>query len=342
MNTEPQNSRRTFLKLSSSLALGAALRPFSSFARAIVPLKQIERATFTMGSIVTIKAFCEDEKRCNLAIDAAFQEMKEIDRLMSVFDNNSQLSLVNLQSGEKEVHVDHRIIEVLESARTYNDDTEGAFDVTIEPLMELYGFRDEKNDHHFPSDKEIAETLAGVGMNNVIVNDRQSTIALTNVNTRLDYGGIAVGYAIDRAVGILKSHGIESALINHSGDIYAIGSPPEEDGWEIGITDPMRKEDIITTLRIKDKALSTSGNYQNFIQADGNTIGHILNPANGRTASSILSGTTIAETALQADALSTGFFVMGFDKSKTIIRQSKNLQFIAVVKDGEDETILRI
>ena len=334
-------TRRNFLKLSSSLLLGTTLAPLGAFSKTRQPLKFIERAAFTMGSIVTIKAYCADEKLCNNAIDEAFHEMKTIDKLMSVFDDKSQLSFVNTRSADKEIEVNPRIIEVLQHAQYYSDLTNGAFDVTIEPLMELYGFRDDRSSHHFPSDAQIAETLDAVGMCNITINQKLSTVNLEHSNTKLDFGGIAVGYAIDRAVSVLKVQGIENAIINHSGDMFAIGTPPDEDAWEVGITDPMHTDSIITTVYIKDQALSTSGNYENFIHADNGTIGHILDPSTARTASNILSGTVIAPTAIEADALSTGFFVLGIEKSNPIIRESRDVQFIAIVRNGNNETIVK-
>jgi thiamine biosynthesis lipoprotein len=334
-------SRRTFLRLSSLLAVGSTLVPFASLGREL-KLKEIKRAAFTMGSIVTITAYCKDEQHCNRALDEVFKEMKTIDKLMSVFDARSQLSLVNRHSYEREIQVDARIIDVLLQAKHFYDLTSGAFDVTIEPLMELYGFRDDTSLHHFPSDKEIADVLDAVGMKNITFNCKQETVNLLHPRTRLDFGGIAVGYAIDRAVNILKSYGIESALINHSGDIFALGSPPEEDSWEVVIVDPLHPEEIITTVRIKNQALSTSGNYENFVDLDGHRIGHLLNPASGKTASSILSGTTIAPTAIEADALSTGLFVLGIEQSKAIVQRSKNVKLIAISTDGKGETIMTL
>ncbi|MBI1807768.1 MAG: FAD:protein FMN transferase [Ignavibacteria bacterium] len=338
----PVLSRRSFMQLSSALMLGTTLGPLSGIAKVLAPTKYVERAAFTMGSIVTIKAYCDDERLCNRAIEEAFGEMKEIDKLMSVFDPKSQVSVINHHSGRNELEVDSRIIQVLSGARTYNEMTEGAFDVTLEPLMELYGFRDDAQVHHFPSDKQIAETLDGVGMLNIVSNDYASVVALKHPRTKLDFGGIAVGYALDQAAHIVKSHGIESALINHSGDLYAIGTPPDTEGWEIGITDPQETDKIITTVHIKDQALSTSGNYENFIQANGQTIGHILDPSSGRTARTILSGTVIADTAIQADALSTGFFVLGMEKTASILQQSKDIQFISIVQDGDAEKLVKI
>lgn len=334
-----KTSRRGFLKSSSTFALGAVVSPFLSFADRRSSLQFVERAAFTMGSIVTIKAYCHDSTRCHQAIDEAFREMKAVDKLMSVFDASSQLSEINRRAGREEMPVDDRILQVLRSAQEYHVLTHGAFDLTIEPLMELYGFRDEKSVHHFPSDKEISNILDGVGMKHVRLDPQNSTLSFGHPSTRLDFGGIAVGSAIDRAANILRSHGLESALINHSGDLCAIGAPPDTDGWDVGITDPHHTEGFITTVRINNQALSTSGNYRNFIQTDNRTIGHILNPTTGRTASTILSGTVIAPTAIEADALSTGLFVLGIEQSKSVIRQLNNVQYLAVVQEGEGEIV---
>ena len=177
-------------------------------------------------------------------------------------------------------------------------------------------------------------------MRNVAFDAKRSVVNLTSASTKVDLGGIAVGFAIDRAITILKNYGIESALVNHSGDIYALGSPPDEDAWDVGIVDPLNPENVITSVRICNQALSTSGNYENFVEAEGKTIGHLLDPISGRTASKILSSTVIAPGAIEADALSTGFFVLGIEKSKTIIRQSEGLRCIAIVRDGGNEMVL--
>ena len=339
--TQDALSRRNFLRHSAFILAGSLFTP-SLFARPRRSITYVERAAFTMGSIVTIKAYTDDEKECLRGIDEAFREMKEIDRLMSVFDERSQLSLVNHHSHEREIVVDERIIEVLTRAKEYSALTNEAFDVTVEPLMELYGFRDEAAAHSFPSDRQIAETLESVGMRNVTLDSRLSTVLLRHPKTRLDFGGIAVGYAIDRSVSILKSHGVTSALINHSGDLFAIGSPPEEDAWDVGIVDPMHPDSIITTLQIRDEALSTSGNYEKFIEADGRTIGHLLDPHSGKSPSTILSGTVIAPTAIEADALSTGLFVMGIEQQDQLIKRSHNLRFVGVTKNGQNVEVTRI
>ena len=332
-------SRRSFLRASSAIALGTWAVPGFSLAGLSSSL-HFRRSAYTMGSIATITAYCDDRGLAEHAVQQAFREMKNTDRLMSVFDPGSQLSAVNRLAADRAVEVDPGIISVLGSAQAFSALTRGAFAVTVEPLMDLYGFRDDETVRGFPTDRELALALESVGMHNVSFDRRESTVSLKCPLTRLDFGGIAVGYAVDRAAEVLRSQGIESALINHSGDLYAIGAPPGKTGWEVGITDPSNTSGIITTVRIKDQALSTSGNYENFVKSDGHVTGHLLNPRSGRSASGVLSGTVIADTATGADALSTGFFVLGIDETRRIIRQSLRLRFIGVIqKDGGEEVV---
>lgn len=331
-----QLSRRGFLRCAGFLALGLSSVPlFPPSNRLSIPLK---RSRLSMGSVAEITVYGTSRRHCVEATDAAFAEFDRVEKLMSVFDVKSQLSLVNRHSWEEEVAVERSIIEVLEHAAKFHRLTDGAFDVTIEPLMRLYGFR---GGGRFPSDKEIGEVLDAVGMERVAFDSNRSTVAFHHRRTQIDFGGIAVGYAIDRAVQILRSYDIHSALINHSGDVFALGAPPDDDTWEIGITDPLHTDNVITTVRIKDQALSTSGNYRNVVKVDEYVVGHILDPRTGRSASNILSGTVIASSALEADALSTGFFVMPSGKASNILKQCSNVQFVAVVRDGETGRLLK-
>ena len=336
-------SRRGFLQKAGKLTLGVSvLSPFLSFGKNLGrehSLSRYYKAAYTMGTVMTVEAFAEKADQCERAVHEAIDEVKRIDRLMSVFDSSTQLSTVNQMAGKSDVQVDGRLVDVLESSLFYYGITDGAFDPTIEPLMELWGFRDRERSRK-PTDRELHRTAEAVGAKNVSIDRRNSTVALLRERSKLDLGGIAVGYAVDRAVGILRRHGVEIALINHSGDIYALGSPPDEDGWLVGITDPQHPEETITSTRVKDKAISTSGNYENYVNFDGVHYGHILNPRTGEPSSTVISSTVIANTALEADALSTGIFVMGVQRGLKLVESLKNVDLIAITQnEGREEVI---
>lgn len=325
--------RREFLKLSGIVLAGKLFLPSNIFPIVKHPLKVV-RSTFTMGSIVTVEAYSEDKFLCNIAVDEAFKEMKTIESLMSVFDITSQVSLINKFASEHPIKVDSRIIELIKYSNEFSKRTVGNFDITIEPLMQLYGFRSEREIYGMPSDKMLSEALSGVGMHNIIIDENDSSVFLNNSKTKIDFGGIAVGYAIDKAILILKSYGIESAMINHSGDIYALGSPPDESCWKVGIIDPRERNEIITTINMKDEALATSSNYNNFLKVGATTIGHIQNPQKGKFDEKFLNFSVAAPTTVEADALTTGIFVFDIEKANSFFKLNDNLKYIAVLSNG--------
>ncbi|MDI6766439.1 MAG: FAD:protein FMN transferase [Bacteroidota bacterium] len=327
-------TRREILKL-SAISLGGSMFFSPSIFSKWKSISKITRSTFTMGSIVNIEAYCENKSMCHHAIDEAFIEMRTIDKLMSIFDDHSQVSKINRLGGKERVHVDHRVIEVIKHAKFYSDLTTGEFDITIEPLMKAYGFRKQYSNVDEISDDNISDVLGAIGSKYIIIDENDSTIFLSNPKTNIDLGGIAVGYAIDRAVVILKSYGVESALINHSGDAYAMGSPPYEERWLIGIINPKNTDEIIETIGIKDRALSTSGNYENKIFHNGKIVGHLLNPKTGLPAQKYMSFTTTASTSLEADVLSTGLFVANRKNSIKFLNQHKDVTIFAIDGDGE-------
>ncbi len=326
-------NRRDFLKL-SGIVLGGKLFLPSKMNSIFKQPHKVLRSTFTMGSIVTVEAYSDDRVLCNLAIDKAFDEMHSIDKLMSVFDSSSQVSQINKFGYRGAVKVDERIIEVIKYAQHISKLTNGNFDITVEPLMQLYGFRGDNEINEMPSDKMLSEILCAVGMNNIVIDENDSSVFLNNNKTKIDFGGIAVGYAIDKAVSILKSHGIESALINHSGDIYAIGSPPDATSWKIGISDPTDRSNIVSTISLKDEALSTSGNYNNFVTIDGKKVGHILNPKKGELDEKFLNISIAAAKTVEADALSTALFVFDIDKANFFFAMNEHLKYSAILNDG--------
>lgn len=301
----------------------------------------LSRSFLSMGSILDFTVIGESRSHCNAAIESAVSEFRAVEHLMSVFDPTTQLSQVNREGYAHPVKVDNRLLEAVSIAQRYHTSTFGFFEMTVEPLMRLYGFREESSNGP-PSDKEISEILDSVGMRNVVIDMKEGTIGFQHPQTQLDPGGIGVGYAMDRAVKSLKSEGIESGLVNHSGDVYALGSPPGEEGWKIDITDPLKPEEIVTSLRVRDRAVSTSGNYRNLRRQPHGEVGHLLDPKNGKNPSSFLSMTVISDGAVEADALSTGCFIGGLEASEKIVREGKRLELIGITATGNECDIVRL
>jgi thiamine biosynthesis lipoprotein len=305
-------SRRDFLKNTTRLAFGGLfLKDIPSFSEKTNPVL-VQRAFYTMGTIVTITAYGPSAQEIHRAITKTQEEFQRIDELMSVYNPDSHVSMVNHFAGKKEVHVDRFIIDVLISARNFYEKTQGAFNICVEPMMRLWGFRnDARTLQKMPSDREIYRALEASLISHLVINEKENTAGLLHKDASLDLGGIAVGYSVDRAAAIFKAEGIDNFLINHSGDIFAAGSPPGQNGWIISIPDPKNPAEMITSFSIKDRAISTSGNYESFVTIHDKHFGHIMNPQAGYPSDRMQIFTAICSTAIEADAYSTGYFCNG-------------------------------
>lgn len=333
MSFDTRYSRRKFL--GQTLKSVGGLVFISDF-----PLKSrqtyLERSFFTMGTVVTISAYGESRQHVTHAIDKAAQEIQRIDRLMSLYKADSQLVQVNSEAGKRGVNVDKDVIKVVQEARRFHHLTRGSFDITVEPLMRLWGFRQEPPFLSIqPSDAEIRKTAEAVGFGHILIDEKHQTIGLDHPASQIDLGGIAVGFSVDLAVKALRSEGIESAIINHSGDAFALGKPEDDSGWRVGIPNPVNPEELVASFTLCNKAISTSGNYEKFVQLGSKRYGHIFDAPRGVPAEFSLSTTVITTTAIAADALSTGIFCTDISLGNEIICGSDTAQAYIVSREGK-------
>lgn len=264
---------------------------------------------------------------CEPAISAIYRLEKHISHYLP--DND--LARLNQSAGSGVLKVNNDLFEVIRWSKQYWECTEGAFDPSVGPLLDLWGFY-RKNREDIPSDNEISETLKKVGMDKVIINIDEQSISLTVPGMRLDFGGIGKGLALDRAKTILKEQGIVSGIL-HAGtsSIVAIGEPPNQPGWKIGIRSPYNKNETIEEFLIKDESLSTSSVSEQFLERKGRKYGHIFNPKTGMPVdNSIVSSTVICKTATESDALSTSFFVLGVEKTKEYCKKFPDVKVFLV------------
>ena len=246
-----------------------------------------------MDTFAEISCYDSDKERSKAAIKEAFKEIERLEKLLSRFDEESEVSRINTLAGEKEIILTLEVFDLLERSVYYSKISSGGFDITVAPM---------KKGRY----KEI-----------VLDKDRLSLRFLSK-DLKIDLGGIAKGYAVDRAKDVLESRGIENALVNIGGNIFALGRPPHKDKWYIGIRDPQNKASIIHRLTLEDMAVSTSGDYER--------KSHIINPASGEPIKSSMSVTVVAGSAEKADVLSTAVFVMG---------EEKGLEFISSLEGVE-------
>lgn len=242
--------------------------------------------------------------------DEAFEVVDDIDNRISVWKNDSQISFVNHHAAEAPVKVAPDIIDLLVYCRTVYDESGGAFDITVGPLIKCWGFY--KGKGVLPSDDALRETLSRIGMDKIHINSTDRTVSFVKPDILLDFGGIGKGLALDRAARVLREHGVKTAALNAgTSSIIAMGAPPGESGWKVRIRDPYKEDHFLDEIVLHDESLSTSGNYEKFFEMGGRKYCHIFDPHTGNPVDGMLSSSAVAATGTQTDALSTAFFVMG-------------------------------
>jgi len=259
-----------------------------------------------------------------------------IDRLMSHYKPDSPLSRVNREAAQHPVAVDPELFDFIADSMQYHRDSNGAFDITVGPLMKTWGFF--RGEGRVPSAEEVAAARRLVGGAHVILNPASRTIGFDASGVELDLGGIAKGYAVDRASGLLRQRHVTAALISAGGStIYALGAPPGRDGWEVAIQDPIDARKIAFTVQLKDRAVSVAGSSEKSFEAGGVTYSHIMDPRTGRPAQGVLSVAVLAITGTAGDALDDALFVMGPERSRAYLNRLRATQVFFFLP-ASDET----
>ena len=270
---------------------------------------------FLMDTLMTIRVYGDDPEMLRAAVAAAYHEMHRIADLADRFPppgtpacNLSDVCRINEQAGIAPVRVDADTLAMLALAKKYHDLSAGAFDVTIGPVMDLWGFAGDTP--HIPPRDRIAETLTLVDSDLLQVNAPEQTVYLPKVGMKLDLGAVAKGYATEKALQALEKSGIKKALIDAGGNIRVLGTNVRNSPWRIGIKDPRQGDAIVAVVALEDAAAVTSGDYYRYFEVDGQRYHHILDPRSGYPANTNKSVTVISKDAGLADVLSTALFVM--------------------------------
>jgi len=284
------------------------------------PLKQTE---MIMGTLIEITVIPENEK----AIREAFEALKKVDALMSTYKEDSEISILNR---EGKAQVSQETLEVIKDAIKFSNLTDGAFDITCRPLINLW--KKAKKEEKVATEEEIEEAISLVGYQRIILEGNQ--IRLEKKGMQIDLGGIAKGYAVDKAIEVLKKNGIKRALVNAGGDLYALGTDPQGEKWQIGVQDPREEDKIIDIIKVKDKAVATSGDYRRYFTLEGKRFSHIVNPKTGLTVQDVpMSVTIVGPDATTTDALSTGVFVLGPEEGMKLIESLPGVEGM-IISEG--------
>jgi FAD:protein FMN transferase len=283
-----------------------------------------------MGTRITVELWAEDPAQAQQAIDAVLAEMRHIDETMSTYKPTSEVSQVNDKAADGPMRISKELFDLLVTAKQYSEITEGAFDITYASVGYMYDFRK----HVRPDDKQIAKALPAVDYRHVLLDPEHQTVQFSQKGVRIDLGGIAKGYSVDRGIDVLKRRGYTRAFVGAGGDSRIIGDRFGKP-WIVGIRDPLKGEgNVIARIPLVDAAISTSGDYERFFDEGGVRYHHIIDPHTGHSASKVRSATVIGPYATRTDGLSKTAFVLGPDAALEIYNRLDDIDAIIVKLDG--------
>ena len=283
-----------------------------------------------MGTRITVELWADDKDKAEQAIDAVLDEMRHIDETMSTYKPTSEVSQVNDKAANAPMHIGKELFDLLTTAKEYSVITDGAFDITYASVGYLYDFRK----HQRPDEEQIAKALPAIDYRHVILDSKNQTVYFSQKGVRIDLGGIAKGYSVDRGIDVLKSLGYTRAYVGAGGDSRIIGDRFGKP-WVVGIRDPRKGEgNVIARIPLIDAAISTSGDYERFFEEKGVRYHHIIDPHTGHSASKVRSATVIGPYATRTDGLSKTAFVLGPEKAMEIYNRLDDIDAIIVKLDG--------
>jgi len=291
-----------------------------------------ERFEFTqiqMGMNFRVVLYAPDEDSANAAASAAYARIKQLNALMSDYDPDSELMQLCRSAGlGKKVHVSPDLLAVLTQSQALSRKSDGAFDISVGPVVKLW--RKARRTKKFPAPDELAAAREKVGFRNLRIDEQSGDVELLKEGMLLDLGGIAVGYAVDEALAVLKAHGITSALIDGSGDIGVSDAPPGKAGWRIGIAPLDTDKEPSRYLILKNAAVTTSGDAFQFVELDGKRYSHIVNPQTGLGLIDHSSVTVIARNCTIADSYTKVVSVLGPERGLKLIDETPGAAAIVV------------
>ena len=293
--------------------------------------KKVSKDIFAMDTYMTVTAY---GKNAENGVNKAVDEINRLETVLSAEKQESDIYKLN-ETGSGTLSTDTK--NIVSRALEINKTTNGAFDISIYPLMVKWGFTTQK--YNVPSKNEISKLLKDVDSSKIIFDEKSGNIKLKE-NMKIDLGGIAKGYTSNRVMQIFKECGVKSGLVSLGGNVQALGTKTDGTAWQIAIENPDKSSDYIGVVSVKDKAVITSGGYERYFEKNGKTYHHILDPETGYPAESgVKSVTIVSDDGTLADALLTSLFVMGKEKALDYWREHKNEFDTVLVEDNGDITI---
>jgi thiamine biosynthesis lipoprotein len=274
-------------------------------------LLRLEESLDAMGTTYSVVLYGPDRYKLTAAAEASFEEARRLDRLLSNYRAESEWSEVNRDAANRPVRVSQELFDLLAYCLDVSRRSEGAFDISVGPLMKVWGFY--KGTGRLPHRAEVRGALTRVGWQNIALDSANRTVSFRRSGVEIDPGGIGKGYAVDRMAAVLKDSGITSAMITAGGSsIYGLGAPPNEArGWRVSLRHPRNPKQTIQEVFLRNHSMSTSGSYEKFFRAEGRVYSHIMDPRTGFPAQGVLSASVLAPRTLDSEAWTKPFFIRG-------------------------------
>ena len=307
---------------------------FSSCSHSVENL--YERSFHSMGSVVELKFYSPNEELFHQLVDACIKRNKEIDRLFSNYRNDSVLAEVNANAGVHPVTVPEEFIRLVQTSIEYSELTDGAFDITVGSLFELW--RSETAAGRIPEKSRINNALGCTGFQKIKIDKARSKVFLEKNCMRLDFGAIGKGYAVDEMVKIARRNGIKSGLVNFGGNVYAMEPPTARKFWDVRVRKPGGDNETISKLDLINKGVATSGDYERYFEHKGKRYSHIIDPKTGWPVENATSVVAVSKNSTEADVFSTAVSVLGSRGAEMFSRKDKSLGFMIVGKNGEKKS----
>ncbi|GJL78009.1 MAG: FAD:protein FMN transferase [Nitrospinaceae bacterium] len=284
-----------------------------------------------MGTLVEISVREPDADKAQRAVDQAFDEMQRLEKLMSTHLADSEISRLNANAGEAEfIPVSQEVLEVIQRAIYWSNKTSGALDISVGPASRLWHFDNENPS--LPDAERLAQAVPLINFHDIEI--KASRVRLKQSGMSLHLGAIAKGFAVDRAIAVLKNLKIQHALINAGGDLKTLGNRDDGKPWRIGLQHPRQPEKMIASFALSGKAVATSGDYQKYFMLEGTRYHHILDPKSGMPARGMISATIVTDSVMDADALATAVFVLGPEKGMILVDSLNEVEAMLVLESG--------
>jgi thiamine biosynthesis lipoprotein len=293
------------------------------------PLSLYKQSMKLMGNHFEITVVGDNETWANEKIELAVNEIKRIEKLLTTFSEDSETNLINNNAGVTPVHVSEEIILLIERALRISSVTQGAFDISYGSVdKSLWNF--DTTMSALPNVELAKESVKLINYKNIIIDKTAGTVFLKEKGMRIGFGGIGKGYAAEKAKALMQVQGVESGVVNASGDLTTWGNMPNGEKWTIGIVHPEMANSVFSYMNVSDLSVATSGNYEKFIVIDGKKYSHTINPKTGLPVTGIKSVTIVSTNAEVADAMATPVMIMGIEAGMYMINQIKDIEAIII------------